>query len=474
MEPISTQWAADVLNAQVVGEISGDIAGVSTDTRTIQPGALFFALVGENSDGHEYVKAAFAKGAVAAVVSNVVENAGGPQIVVPDTLRALGDLAMHYRRQFNIPVVGITGSVGKTSTKEMVAAILRTRYNVLASAKNFNNEIGVPLTLFQLDSSHEVAVIEMGMRGLGEIDRLAEIAQPTIGLITNIGYAHIERLGSQENIAKAKAELYARLPKDGIAVMPYGRWYWKILAENIPSTCKVITFKSTYQPKSDLCPALNSVKVNSVGAVKFEVLIGETGETLPIELNAVGVHHVGNAVSSLAVAIALGIPLKKAIAALENWHGAEGRMVVRHTAKDLVILDDCYNAGPESMSYALQTLKLMEKSRVAVLGDMRELGEFTRDLHYEIGAYVFTTGVRLLVTVGEASKDIAEFVGRYFRENSEKRPNLVHFDNSDEAAAHIRELVRPGDVVLVKGSRAMQMEKIVAALTGDTENLTHG
>ena len=218
------RWLVETLNAPILADaavaLHGVVTGVSIDTRTLKPGDLFFALQGEHSDGHEYVKAAFEKGAIAAVVSHPVADAGGRQIRVPDTLRAFGDLAGAYRRLFDIPVVGVTGSVGKTSTKEMIAAVLRTRYNVLANEKNFNNEIGVPLTLFQLEARHEVAVIEMGMRGLGEIDRLAEIAAPTIGLITNIGYAHIERLGSRENILRAKTELYQRLPKGGIAIVP--------------------------------------------------------------------------------------------------------------------------------------------------------------------------------------------------------------------------------------------------------------
>ena len=221
MESFTLGWAVEKLGANLPeGAAERVVRGICTDTRNDAQDTLFFALKGETSDGHQYVEKAFEKGAMAAIVSEVQSNIDGIQIVVPDTVIALGDLAQAYRLQFDIPVVGITGSVGKTSTKEMTAAVLRTKYNVLANEKNYNNEIGVPLTLFRLEKTHEVAVIEMGMRGLGEIDRLAEIAAPTIGVITNIGYAHIERLGSQEKIAEAKSELLARLPSDGVAILP--------------------------------------------------------------------------------------------------------------------------------------------------------------------------------------------------------------------------------------------------------------
>ena len=409
MQDFTIRWAVETLNAPIRSDsavaLHGVVTGVSIDTRTIHPGDLFFALRGEHSDGHEYVKAAFERGAVATVVSEPVSDAGGRQIVVPDTLRAFGDLAAAYRRQFDIPVVGVTGSVGKTSTKEMIAAVLRTRYRVLANEKNFNNEIGVPLTLFQLEKSHEVAVIEMGMRGLGEIDRLAEIAAPTIGLITNIGYAHIERLGSQENIAQAKTELFQRLPANGIALIPLNPMandYGGLTSTEKPYVYRSLpgmTFSAMNQYLRDRVPPGRRIIVfgpsgalTVLGATSdvllaplvdrndggVDALAIAGNEEVEFTLFAVGRHHIQNAAAALAVGYALEVPLAQAVTALEKWRGAAHRMSIKRTGDGIIVLDDCYNAGLESIQSALATLHHMNISgrRIAVLGDMKEFGRF--------------------------------------------------------------------------------------------------
>ena len=466
MQDFTIRWVVETLNAPIVADsavaLHGVVSGVSIDTRTIQPGDLFFALKGEHSDGHEYVRTAFEKGAIAAVVSDTVVDAGGRQIRVPDTLRAFGDLAGAYRRQFNIPVVGVTGSVGKTSTKEMIAAVLRTRYNTLANEKNFNNEIGVPLTLFQLDKSHEAAVIEMGMRGLGEIDRLAEIAAPTIGLITNIGYSHIERLGSQENILRAKAELYQRLPQDGVAIVPADSEFYRGLLKRVPAGVRRITFSVINEVFSDF---------RLIDALLNEYHVVADGKDFKMTMQSIGAHVIANALAALAVASVLNINLAEAILTLEAWQGAAGRMTVRWGRGDVDILDDCYNAGPESMEAALMTLRnFPAKRRVAVLGDMRELGDFAAEAHTRIGRIAAESNLQMLITVGDLARGIAA---------SAIATGLItagqthHFDTSEAAAEQIERLTAPLNAVLVKGSRAMQMEKIVAELTGEKENTPH-
>jgi UDP-N-acetylmuramoyl-tripeptide--D-alanyl-D-alanine ligase len=460
MEPFPLAWAAEILGAKVVGAAEGiTVRGVCTDTRQGAEGALFFALPGENADGHRYVAQAFEKGAAGAVVSQEVEGAPGPLLVAPDTLKAFGDLAMHYRRQFDIPVVGVTGSVGKTSTKEMIAAVLRTKYNTLASVKNYNNEIGVPQTIFQLTKAHQAAVIEMGMRALGEIDRLAEVAQPTVGVITNIGLAHIELLGTQENIAQAKAELLARLPPDGAAVLPRESDFYDYLRRRVPRDCRTLTFTASPAVKAD-------VSLNARGPTAFSALVRETEYEGAFQV--VGTHHLQNAAAALAVALAFYVPIEEALTALKEWKGADGRMTFRVAWNDATLLDDCYNAGVESMTSALETLcQVACKGRVAVLGDMKELGDFAREAHQRVGHKVIEAELRLLVTVGALAEEIASEAARYAEKRKAPEPAYWHFVDTDSAAATIRRLVQPQDTVLVKGSRAMQMEKIVAALTGE-------
>jgi len=446
------------LGAEVVGDLNASVFGICTDTRQGASGALFFALQGDNADGHRFVERAFAAGAVAAVVARRIEGVEGTQLVVSDTLRALGDLANAYRKLFEIPVIGITGSVGKTSTKEMMATALRIRYRVLANEKNYNNEIGVPLTLFGLRREHQVAIIEMGMRGLGEIDWLAEIAAPTVGVITNIGYAHIERVGSREGIAQAKAELLQRLPQNGVAILMESE-FADFLRERVPTGARIVWCGLGDGSKAD-------VVALSQGTEPLRVRVA--GGVYEVPLAAVGTHHHANALLALAAAQVLEVPIPEAIAALSVWEGAEGRMTVRTTAEGVTVLDDCYNAGPESMRAALKTLRRMAgDGGVAVLGDMREMGEYAAGVHFALGPEVVDAHLRLLITVGETTPEIVRGAHLHAAEMQTAMPQLQHFATTKEATEHIREWVHLGDTVLVKGSRAMEMEYIVAALTGE-------
>lgn len=473
MEPISLAWAAQILHARTQGDMERTAIDVCTDTRQNVEGALFFALVGENTDGHRYVRQAFAQGAVGAVVAHAVAGVSGPQLIVPDTLRAYGELALHYRLQFDIPVIGITGSVGKTSTKEMTAALLRTKYRVIASEKNYNNEIGVPRTLFQLTKEHDVALIEMGMRGRGQIGCLADIAQPSIGVITRIGFAHIELLGSQENIARAKAELLERLPTDGVAILPFHDPFLDLMRSHVTPGATVLTFgesrASGSQPDIRLFPATG----HPAGNPEAVVMIGQ--REAYFALKALGTHHLHNAGAALAVASLLGVPLKQATEALEVWEGAPGRTVVHHLPSGLTVLDDCYNASPESMIAALETLaQRTQVHGVAVLGDMKELGAFGPDIHRFVGRSAVDANIRLLVSVGELAEEIAAEAERYSRLTGKRLPEQLHFTDALAAADAINDIVTAKDVVLVKGSRAMEMESIVSALTGEPDREPHG
>ena len=485
MEPVKLSWAMEKLHdlsltdsplsavatssfTKFDTDVDVDITGISIDTRKISPGDLFFALLGENSDGHNYVAAAFEKGAVAAVVSRKSEGVEGVQIVVSDTLLALGKLAKAYRQLFDIELVAITGSVGKTSTKEMLAAVLRTKYRTLASEKNYNNEIGVPLTLFQLTTAHEAVVIEMGMRGAGQIAYLAEIASPTVGIITNIGFAHMELLGSREAIAAAKGELLSYLPHAGCAILPAGE-FRQTLRAGVPAGCKVMYVGNNLEESEILdgeSIRAGEQEYSDDGAPRFSIEIGN--ERHQVALKVAGEHHAINSCFVLAAAKYLQVPIPQAISALEDWTGAEGRMVVKHSAEGMTILDDCYNAGLESMSAALSTLSTLSKRRsVAVLGDMKELGDHWKEIHGFVGQAVVAAKVTLLITVGGLATEIAQSVRQESLNSGVKNPFIVSYPDSETAAREIGKYVNSDDTVLVKGSRAMHMEKIVAVLTGD-------
>lgn len=451
MKPAKIHDVIAAIGGELVqGNIEGEITGVSTDSRTTEPGDLFFALIGENSDGHEYVVKAVENGAAAVVVSRAVE-VGGMVINVPDTLVALGDLAMWHRKRFDVRVVGITGSVGKTTTKEMISAVLSTNFNVLKNAGNFNNEIGVPLTIFQLEPEHEVLIQEMAMRLPGEIAELAEIAKPDIGVITNVGLSHIERLGTQDAIAAAKAELLEHLPEDGIAVLNADDEYFDFLVGK--SACDIVAYGTE---KGDI--RAENVKIGPDGRPRFTVAVGNV--KFQVALPVVGEHNVLNALAAVAVGLCFGVPVEDIARGLDNVVLPDKRADVFESTGKYNIFDDTYNANPASMAAALRTLASMNGGRkIAVLGDMLELGDYAVAAHREIGKLAAELGVSALVTVGELGREIAVgareagFLG-----------GIEEFDTSEAAGSVVRGKVQVGDVVLVKGSRGMKMENVVEAL----------
>lgn len=441
------------------------VSGICTDSRVVSPGDLFVALRGEKQDGHLFVDRALEAGAAAALVERSSDGVfAGPAVVVEDALRALGDMASNYRRMLPAAVAGITGSIGKTSVKEMAAAVLETQYCTAANRGNFNNEIGVPLTLFSLDETTEVALVEMGMRGAGQIDLLARIAEPSVGLITTIGYAHLELLGSRAAIAAAKAELIARLPAGGTAILPRHDDYFDYLKSRVPAGVRLLTFS--------VDPGLDAdVHAEPDGEQGFRVRVG--GATEYGRLSVIGEHHWRNTAAAVALGIAFGVPVEQSVKALERWTGAPGRMVLREGRSGALILDDCYNAGPESVRSALRSLAAYgARGRVAILGDMRELGEQGIELHRSLAASVVAAKPRLLITVGALAQHIAYALA----EHGAAGPSHIHFDDSIRASEMAANLVEPTDVALVKGSRAMEMEKIVAALMGASEGevVSHG
>ena len=432
------------------------VDGISTDSRKVGPGCLFIPLKGENFDGHDFISSAFANGAAAALTHKEVSDCPGKVVIrVSDTIKALHDIASYYRNRFPIPFVGITGSVGKTSTKEMVASALGARYNVLKNEGNLNNEIGVPLTIFRLEPEHEAAVVEMGMSGFGEIRALTSIVRPQVGIITNIGISHIEKLGSRQNILKAKLELLEGLQPGGLLILNGD----DVMLNGVKDLLQVRTISFGLEEGSDY-QAYNIRSRGEMG-VDFDIMLGDAEYT--VHVPAAGVHNVYNALAALAAGIELNIPVQELIRGIADYSPGKMRLNVIKT-KGLTILNDAYNSSPQSVKAAIDVLGEVEaRRRIAVLGDMLELGEWSEEAHKEVGVYASAGKTDLIITVGDAAAHIAEgAVGAGFNPD-----RTVTLKDNCEAIRYLRDAAGPGDAILVKGSRGMKMEEIVNALTAE-------
>lgn len=430
------------------------ITGVCTDSRKIRPGDLFIPLIGENFDGHDYIKSAFENGAAASLTQKEdVHFPGKTVIVVNDTLIALQNLAAHYRSGFSIPFIGITGSVGKTSTKEMVACALTERYNVLKNEGNLNNEIGVPLTIFRLEPEHEAAVVEMGMSGFGEIRALTNIVRPRVGIITNIGISHIEKLGSRQNILKAKLELLEDLQTDGLLILNGDDVMLSGAKELL--NCRTVS----YGLEEGVDYQAYNIRSRGEYGVDFNVMVA--GAEYSIQLLTPGVHNVYNALAAIAAGHELGVPMHDLQAGISHFSAGKMRLSIIK-ANGLTVINDAYNASPQSMKAALDVLSELGSSRrVAVLGDMLELGDWSERAHIETGIQAARKELDYIITVGkEAARIINGAVNSGFDPN-----RTAQFSCNCDAIGYLKDLMRQGDAILVKGSRGMKMEEIVQALT---------
>lgn len=452
---MSLSQAASVLQARLKNRDAG-FTGVSTDTRTLARGDLFVALRGERFDGHAFLEEARAAGAAAVMVDTDAVDTILPAIVVEDTRRALGQLGAHWRGRFSLPLVALTGSSGKTTVKEMLAGILRgasaasgtpdaAPQTVLATRGNLNNDIGMPLMLLELNDTHRYAVLEMGMNHAGEIAYLAKLAAPEVAVITNAGRAHIEFLGSEEAIASAKGEIFEGLKRDGTAVINADDRYaetWRELA----GARRRVEF-GLEQPAAVTATYLSRAHTSEI------VLKTPAGE-VPATLRAPGVHNVRNALAAAAAAIALDIPVEAIAAGLERYAGIKGRLQIKRGLNGATLIDDTYNANPESMRAAIAVLTQSEGPTLLVLGDMGELGAQATQLHAELGAHAREAGVTRLLALGEHSAGTARAFGA----------GATHYADVDDLIAEAKRGLAPGATVLVKGSRFMRMERVVAAL----------
>lgn len=433
------------------------VSGVVIDSRMIRPGDLFVALPGERHDGHSFVAAAAAAGAAGVLVTSPIEVPDGVFAVqVSDGRRAMAALAAHHRSRFDIPVVGVTGSVGKTTTKEMIAAILQQRWNTLKNEGNYNNELGLPLTIFHLSGNIQAAVLEMGMRGTGQIADLARIAGPTAGVITNVGETHIEILGSVEAIADAKAELAEAIPEGGPIALNADDPHVAAMAGRTRG--RVIFYGRRGQHHEPDIRAENIVTMGLEG-VRFRATGAIEGE---IHVPLPGDHNVWNALAAISVAWGLGLGIEEFNRGFKAYRAAPHRLVLLGGAAGQHVIDDTYNANPASMR---ATLKLLGETpcsgkRVAVLGDMLELGSRAAEAHRETGAATRAAGIDLLVAFGPMSGYVADGA----RTAGFDPSRIFAMQHKEQVIDRVLSLTGPADVVLVKGSRGMHMEDVVEAL----------
>ena len=423
------------------------VTSVSTDSRKISAGALFVPIKGERTDAHIYIDAVFAAGAAATLTQNDTKKIDvHPWIFVPDTGIALQQIAAAYRSKFDIPVIGITGSVGKTTTKEMVALALSSSYCVMKTEGNQNSQVGLPLTLFRLEETHEAAVIEMGMSDFGEMSRLCSMARPRYAVMTNIGISHIQQLKTQENILQEKLRITDSFDEDSILFLNGEDPMLAGLREKLPHIRKV------YFGTEPWCDYRAQEIETTDEGVRFRMTAN--GVSVYVELPVPGFHNVLNALAGLSVTHCLGGDVFAAAKALSQYEPPAMRQQI-HKVRGITLIDDSYNASPDALRSSLQVLRTFPGRKIAVLADMLELGDMEETAHRQVGKMVAENGVDLLVTVGERARWIAE------EAKAHSDMPCSSFSNNSEAIAFLQETVSEGDVLLVKGSRSMHMDEIV-------------
>ena len=459
---LTLRQVAEFTGGQLFGDPDILLGGVQIDSRKVRPWDLFVALKGQQADGHSYVLACLETASAALVARDwaAINHASVPLgrglIAVDNPQQALQELAKRYRERFAIPVIGVTGSTGKTSTKDMIAAVLSPEYRVHKSVGNFNNELGLPLSLLGLQPDHEVAVFEFGMRGLGEIALLASLAQPSIGVITNIGDTHLELLGSQANIAEAKGELLHALPSTGTAVLNGDDEWCRRLGSKLE--CQTI-----YYGFSENGSDLIAREIKPWGDLGTSFTAEFQGQLVAVKLPVPGRHNVANALAAIAVGIALGLELEACAVGFLQLEMSSMRFEVMAGMRESKIINDAYNANPTSTTAALQVLaeRSQKHPKVAVLGSMFELGPQEEAGHRAVGEFAAgITGLTYLVTVGE----LAEFIASGAKAAGMPAARIFSFPEVAPAVEFLKDNLPEKAWVLVKGSRGMKMERIVAEL----------
>jgi UDP-N-acetylmuramoyl-tripeptide--D-alanyl-D-alanine ligase len=457
MQELRCEEIIEATNGELIsGNINTIFAGISTDSRKIKSRDLFVPIVGERFDGHDFIEASLGSGASGTLTQReCLSLSGGTVIKVENTLKALADIAAYYRQKFSIPFIGITGSVGKTSTKEMIACVLSRKYRVLKNEGNLNNEIGVPQTIFNLEDFHEAAVLEMGMNGFGEISRLTSIVRPDIAVITNIGLSHIENLGSRQNILKAKMEIFEGLSEKGIAILNGDDKLLYGLKD-------LLKYKTVYYGMEEgLDYQAYNVQTWGERGSCFDITLKD--KDYRVNIYVPGVHNIYNALAAIAVGLESGISMDDIIEGIAQFRPAKMRLDII-SYKGIKIIDDTYNASPQSMEAAINVLREVagDKRTVAVLGDMLEMGKFGDNAHISIGKFAVLKGIDYIISVGENARRIVQGA----LEAGAKASSVFSFKDNAEAGCFLKGFVQDGDVILVKGSRGMKMEEIVNLLAG--------
>ncbi len=458
MKNLTIQSVADAVGGRICSNheyLQQEISMVAIDSRKIEKGGLFVAVKGERSDGHDYIGACFDAGAAAVISEREMSCADGPVIVVESTLKALKDLAAFYRSQLDVTVVGITGSVGKTSTKETVASVLSTKYRVLKTAGNFNNEIGLPLTVFRMTEEDEVAVLEMGISDFGEMSRLTAIARPDIAVITNIGQCHLEKLGTRDGILKAKTEIFEGMGANGIAVLNAD--------DDKLITVEQVCGRPPVHFGIDDHSGVYAKDIKSNGllgtqAVLCNVPCDDGTAEFPVDIKVPGAHMVYNALAAAAVGALLGLTERQIADGIAGMSTIAGRNNIIRT-EHFLVSDDCYNANPVSMKSSIDVIALADGRKVCILGDMFELGKDEVSLHYEVGSYVADKGIDVLLTAGKLARSIADGA-----RDANSKLEIHSFDTRDELIGELGGILRDGDNILVKASHGMEFTAIVKFL----------
>jgi UDP-N-acetylmuramoyl-tripeptide--D-alanyl-D-alanine ligase len=459
LEQMTLENIAKACGGTYVGDDAqrgSEITGAVIDSRQVEPGYLYIPIRGERVDGHRFIPDVFEKGALAVLSEEPLENPAGPYIQVASSEQALKDIAEFYRSTLSSKIIGITGSVGKTSTKEMISAVLSQKYNVLKTEGNFNNEIGLPLTILRIRREHEVAVVEMGISEFGEMHRIAKVAKPDICVMTNIGQCHLENLIDRDGVLRAKSEIFDFLKTDGHIVLN-GNDDKLITVQEVKGVKPVFYYvEDGTAKKADLPYEITADAIENKGLRGLNANLHFPEEVCQIHEPIPGVHNVYNACAAACVGRIMGLTNEEICQGIAHAKTIAGRTNLI-TLGEVLVIDDCYNANPVSMKASLDVLAQADGRKIAVLGDMGELGENEREMHYDVGKYAANTGVDILFCCGTLSEELAKGAQR-------GHTKVMYFADREKLTQTLINFVEAGDTVLVKASHFMEFPKIVKAL----------